>query len=167
MPTNDVILSPGVGGAVINTEGFEDGTQMPRSKIVTGGFGTDGGDVGQDNPLYTAVVPGGIVSNTYNVVTLVSANIETTVASYTVPSGSFQCVGFSAQGDVGTSYYRLYIDGSAQLSARSSVAFPSASASFQAATPAVAAGETIRLSVVHYASGIQGNFDGTILGIQS
>ncbi len=134
--------------------------------------GTSGGPSANVNivssiPLEVEVtgIPGAPVANTYNEVTLVPSNTLTTVASYTVPAGkTFYCAGFTAGGDV-NAWFKLFINGIAVLSARSTTAQQTVEASFLNANESALAGQTVQIKVTHYASGILAEFEGTILGV--
>jgi hypothetical protein len=99
----------------------------------------------------------------YGVVTLVPANVETTIVSYVVPVGkTFYGAGFVASGN-SHGLYRIYFNGTAVLSGRSSTAVPTMDLSFKMATPTATAGQTIAVKITHYA-GSTADFEGTILG---
>lgn len=96
--------------------------------------------------------------------TLVPSNTETTVASYTVPTGkTFYFIGFVGSGDV-HGVYKLYVDSTAKLGGRSSVAVPTVAVNFPYAVFAALEGETVRVKATHFANSVQANFDATIIG---
>jgi hypothetical protein len=101
----------------------------------------------------------------YGTVTLVSSNILTTISTYIVPNTKqYQLVGFVGSGDV-NAWYQLFINGKIVLTGRSTVAAQTVEITFaNTVYPIIGEGDTIQLRVIHYASGIQANFDGTILG---
>jgi len=49
--SNNVTLNPGSGGVTISTEDNGSGVQLPRTKLMLGAAGSDGGDVTGTNPL--------------------------------------------------------------------------------------------------------------------
>lgn len=170
-------LNVGTGGDVMDETGVtyvSTPTLRKRPRVVITGEGqTDivttpstppvGNEVGIVNRPIHSPYPGTSVA-TLSSVTLVAANSETTVASYTVPVGmTFYFLSFVGCGDV-HALYKLYHAGTAIFSARSSVAMPTAQVGFPYAVFTAAAGETVVLKVTHFVSGVQGNFDGTIVG---
>ena len=99
-------------------------------------------------------------------VTLVSANTETVIVTYTVPvSETLKVTGFIGTGDINAEY-RLYLNGVLTAAARSSVATPTANLFMQWITPSVLAGQTAQVRVIHFASGLLGNFTATLLGFK-
>ena len=177
------VLNPGVGGDVMDETGVTYASTpyvRKRPNVVIAGLGqTDlvttpsaapfGNEVGIINRPIHSPYPGTPVS-TLSSVTLVPSNTETTVASYLVPSDvAFYFLSFVCSGDV-DGLYRLYIydpvstTSTAMLSARSSVAIPTAQVGFPYSVFNATAGQTVNLKVTHYESGIQGNFEGTIVG---
>lgn len=100
----------------------------------------------------------------YNQDAAVVDNVETTVASYTVPSGTiFYFTGVVAQGDL-PARFRVYVDGNPQLSYRTVSSNPAFQQSFSMPPFTVAAASIISLKVTHFISGVTGDFEGTILG---
>ncbi|NCA14141.1 MAG: hypothetical protein EBS89_08420 [Proteobacteria bacterium] len=105
----------------------------------------------------------GAEANTYDDVTLVPTSSETTVVTYTVPVGKvFFFVGLNASGNA-NAIFKLYVDGSVVLAARTSVANLTATISYSHSPIKVAAGDTISIKVTHQAP-VGCDFEGTILG---
>jgi hypothetical protein len=138
--------------------------------ISTAPVGTENGLV--TRPIITGIVDvnvvsggaAGTVANTFGTVTLVPSGVQTTIVTYIVPAGvTFQCVGYIAGGDTNAAF-TLYINGTPVLMSRSTVAQQTVQTSFFGANPPVAAGQPITLKVIQQNTGIQGNFEGTILG---
>lgn len=70
---DNVVLNPGAGGAVVSTEDIGGGLQMERTKIVTGAYGIDGGDVTGANPFPVSMGQTVDISNS-KAVTLLEAS---------------------------------------------------------------------------------------------
>jgi len=106
----------------------------------------------------------GFPTPTYNVVTLVPANVSTTVSTYVVPAlMTFYCAGFIASGDI-NALFILTINGLPVIAGRSTVAQQTVQPSFLGANPTALAGQVVTVAVTHYAAGLLGNFEGTIIG---
>jgi hypothetical protein len=177
MADSYTILNPGEDGDVMdevsNTFGAAPTTRKRPKVVLTGAerdevvscpatppTGTEYGLITRPIPTQ---FPGTSISD-LQAVTLVPASTETTVCSYTVPSSqTFYFIGYLAQGDV-HAVYRLYVESTAKLSSRTTVAEPTTNINFPNAIFSVDEGDTITLKVTHYQSGINGNFDGTIIG---
>lgn len=100
----------------------------------------------------------------FGTIALVPASTETTVVSYVVPALKvFYGMGFIASGDVDGRYV-FYINATAKIAARSSVAEPTANIDFKFVSPIAVAGQTITIKATHYATGILAEFEATILG---
>lgn len=156
--SDNVVLNPGVGGAVVSTQDDGTGVQLPRSLLIVGP--QDGGDVSATNPLpiYNQVTP--IVQPGY--VTLVNSAIETTICTFTV-TGTCYVSAVTATGDL-PGEFKLYCDNILQLTGRTSVASPTYTFYFGLATPkAITA---VKLTVQHFQATLHGAFNGTILGTQ-
>jgi hypothetical protein len=181
--TDFTILNPGIGGDAMDETGItytDAPTLRKRPNVVISGLGqTDfvttpstppfGDEVGLINRPIHSPYPGTPVA-TLSSVTLVPANTETTIASFLVPSDvTFYFLSFVSSGDV-DGLYRLYIfdpvstNLTAMLSARSSVAIPTAQVGFPYSVFTATTGQTVFLKVTHFATSIQGNFEGTIVG---
>jgi hypothetical protein len=97
-------------------------------------------------------------------VTLVPVGPESTVATYTVPANkTLYVASFYVSGDVNARFCFYY--GSSQIIiVRTSVAKLSESVLFSVVRPAIPSGSTVTIKVLHGATGIQANFEATILG---
>lgn len=177
MTSEYTILNPGIGGDVMDETGVTyvaSPTLRKRPRVVITGEGADeiatvhnqppsGTEYGLITRQILSPNPGTQVVHLGSV-TLVPSGFEATVATYTVPSdGAFHFLGFVASGNVNAKY-RLYVESTPLLSGMSSVAVPTINISFPNAIISINAGDTIRLKVTHYASGIQADFEGTIVG---
>jgi hypothetical protein len=181
-----VILNPGVGGSTMDETEITFGsapTTRFRSRVQVGGDGANKlADVintapsGSDYGLVVRNIPTGTQASTvqvpgdpiceYGTVTLVGASTPTTVVSYTTSVGkTFYLLGFTATGDINATF-SILINGSTKMVGRTTVASPNVDFDFKMATPVANAGEVIAVRVTHYAAGLQGNFDGTILGYE-
>ena len=170
-------LNPGVGGDVMDETGVTfpvAPTLRKRPRVVVTGEGVSdivpapstppaGTEPGLINRPIHSPYPGTPVASLATVA-LVPSSSETTIASYTVPvAQTFYFLSFVCSGDI-HGLFKLYVDSTAVLSARTSVAAPTAQVGFPYAPFTAAAGQTVRLKVTHYASGLQGNFEATIVG---
>lgn len=170
-------LNPGEGGNFMDEVAitFPSGpATRNRPKIVLAGTNKDdiveapstspvGTEPGIINRPIHSPYPGTPICEMQEV-TLVATSVETTVAEYTVPADTtFYFLGFMATGDVDAEF-RLYVEATSMLPTRTTVAFPVTQVNFPYAIFTVAEGDTIRLRVTHYKPGLQGNFQGTIIG---
>lgn len=170
-------LNPGLGGDVMDETGVtypSPPTTRKRARVVVTGEGIDdivpapdSPPVGDEHGLVIRPIhspyPGTSIGSLGSV-TLVTSNSETTVTSYTVPAGkTFYFLGFMAQGDI-HAIYRIYHESNGKMSGRSSVAVPTVQVSFPYAIFTAAEGETVSLKTTHSASGLSGNFEGTVFG---
>lgn len=170
-------LNPGVGGDVMDeTEVtyLSSPTTRKRPRVVITGEGIDDivptpttPPVGDEPGLVTRPIhspyPGDPIGSMGSV-TLVPSDSETTITSYTIPSGkTFYFLGFIGQGDI-HGIFRLYHEGTAKLSGRTSVAVPTVQVAFPYSIFSATAGETIYVKITHSASGLLGGFEATILG---
>lgn len=133
--------------------------------IATDPVGTEYGLITRNLPTGTQNISlPGTPSGTYGIVTLVPSSTETTVVSFVVPAlTTLHLTGFVGTGDI-HARYRLYINASAKLAGRSSVAEPTVDLSLKMAAITATAGQTVTLKATHFASGLMGEFEGTILG---
>jgi len=110
-------------------------------------------------------VPGAEPVPTYDEVLAVAANVLTSITSYVVPVGKdFYAQGFVA-GGTANAWFKLDVDGTVILSARSTTAQQTVTPSFLGATPLAVAGQTVTLRVIHNTVGITPDFEGSILGV--
>jgi len=177
MSDNYTVLNKGCGGDAIDEEGVSfptAPTTRKRSRVVIGGSDKDelarvtnaeldGSEYGLVTRSITQRYPGTSVIS-YNEVTLVTSNSETTVVSYTVPvSNEFNFLGVSVTGDI-PARYRIFVAAAPMFAGRTTVATPNYMIEYSQAPFVVAAGTTIYLKATHYFSGLNGNFEGTIIG---
>lgn len=99
----------------------------------------------------------------YGVATLVPSNSETTVSTYTVTATCAYLTGIYATGDI-EGLYTVYINGNAILAGRTTAADPNFFVNFGVSTPIAADGQTIKITITHYHAGLQGNYNGSIMG---
>jgi len=138
----------------------EDKTEIARV-LATNPTGTEYGLVTRSIPA--AAYPGTPVVN-YGTVTLVPSSIDTTISTYTVPvSTTFYTTGFVASGDI-HGKFQLYVNGLPKLAGRSSVAQPTLNLDFNRVAYVAVAGDVVTLKITHFATGLFGEFEGTILG---
>ena len=177
MADNYTELNPGVGGDIMDETGVTyptSPTTRKRPRVVITGEGIDdivptpGASPGGTEPglivrpIYSPY-PGTSIADLGTVSSVASAS-ETTITSYTVSAGNtFYFLGFMGHGDI-NAVYRIYVESTAKLAGRSSVANPTLQINFPYSVFSVAETETIYLKVEHDASGIQGDFEGTIIG---
>lgn len=169
-------LNQGMGGDVMDEAGiqFPDGPSLrKRPRVVITGETKDAiAEVTQASPtgdeyaLLTRVVPAPTAEQVvqYGTVSLVSATSETTICSYTVPTGKrFYFLGVHGSGQA-SARFRVYTDSSPILTARSTAAAPNVMIAFSTPAFSIAEGTTIYLKVTHFEDGILPEFDGTIIG---
>lgn len=170
------ILNPGEGGDVMDETKViypSAPVNRKRPRVVLSGenlgeivpalnSGASGNEHGVvTRPIFTGH-PGTSVTQ-YNITTLVTNGIETTIASYTVPVGAiFYFTGFTASGNT-NALYKLYVDGNTILAGRTTVANLNVERNFAYAPFNVPAGDTISLKVIHETN-VGCDFEGTILG---
>lgn len=100
----------------------------------------------------------------WNAATLVPSGYDTSVATYTVPANKRLFVTqWCVCGDVNAKYTFVF-QSSVVAAIRTSPADLSSSFAFNVMRPIVNAGQTVVIKVNHGVSGIQANFDATILG---
>jgi hypothetical protein len=170
-------LNPGQGGDFMDETAVTYTSGPPtrkRPRVVLAGEGTTdivptpitdptGTEPAILNRPIHSPYPGTLVS-TLASVSSIAANTESTVVSYTVPAGKkFYFLGFCANGDI-DALYKLYLGVGPVLSGRTSVAVPTVNINFPYSILVAAEGLTLRLKVTHYATGLNGNFEGTIIG---
>lgn len=169
-------LNLGSGGSIMDETGVAYGASpvlRRRSRLIITGEGID--DICQvkntslDGTEYGLVVrslpscPQNLVLE-YNTDNAVVDNSETTLVSYAVPSGSsLYFTGLVCHGDV-PAVIRIYVDGNRKLSFRTVSSAPSVSQNFSMPPFVAPDGSTVTLKVIHYISGVTGEFEGTILG---
>jgi hypothetical protein len=176
-------LNPGSGGDVFDEElvvGFPVApTERKRERVQIAGASRfeiarviNVAPDGSEYAVVTRNIASGIQSISlpgtpiveFGTVAGVPANTETTVASYVVPALKvFYGMGFIASGDVDGRYV-FYIDATAKIAARSSVAEPTSNIDFKFVSPTASAGQTVTIKATHYATGITAEFEATILG---
>lgn len=171
-------LNPGTGGSVMDESGIVyaipgEPTDRRRSRIILSGENLN--DIteikntqlmGNEYGLVTRNIPFCPTDSEviYDTAINVAANNLTVVATYTVPGGdTFYFRGFAATGDV-PAIYRIYVDGTPIMSLRSTSACPNASLIYDTPVVQVSAASIITLEVIHYSSGINGDFEGSIIG---
>jgi hypothetical protein len=176
MSDDFTVLNPGVDGDVMDETAViyaTPPTTRKRPRVVLTGEGngeivgvTQNHPAGSEYGLITRPILNypGTSAVTPGSVTLVPSGAETTVVSYTVPASTvFYFIGVVGSGDI-NARYRVFIDANLQLTGVTSVANPTLNLSFPIPPFTATAGQTIFFKVTHYAAGLQGNFDGTILG---
>jgi hypothetical protein len=176
MADDYTILNPGAGGDVMDESLVvypTAPTNRKRPRVVITGEGIDdiadakasnvmGGEMGL---VTRPVLPNypGAETNTFDDVSLVPANTETTVVTYTVPvSQTFYFLGVHTSGNA-NALFKVYVDGSVVLAGRTSVANLNWSQAYSFSPIKVIEGVTISVKVIHRASA-DCDFEGTILG---
>lgn len=170
-------LNRGTGGDYMDETGVTyptSPTTRKRARIQVGGADPDSlAEVSNSPPVgneYGLIVRG--VMPTYpgtpvakeGESNLVAATVETTIVSYTVPSGKeFGFTGIVASGDV-SAIFRVYINNVRIFAYRNSVANPSVLVSFPYSPFGAAQGSLVEIRGTHWSSGIQANFEATLLG---
>ena len=158
-----------------------------RPKIIISGVNADdissvlnNSPIGNEYALVVRNIPSGVqqISGSVNaavelpgppvtlfgITTLVPSSVETTVASFIVPVGyTFHAVGFIASGSV-NAIFQFYLDTAVKSAARNSVAEPTVSIDFNYAYPSLGAGLIAKVTATHYQTGINADFEATILG---
>ena len=175
MADDYTILNPGSGGDTMDETGVVYGTApfvRKRPRIVIAGEGIDdivpalsGPPTGSEFGMVTRPVMGypGTSVTAFNMTTLVPQNTETTVITYTVPSGkTFHFLGFVASGNA-NALFKLYVAGDTVLAGRSSVANLTIQMTHALSPFQVFEGDTIVLKVTHQAN-VGCDFEGTIFG---
>lgn len=176
MADDYTILNPGEGGDVMDETKIVypvSPVNRKRPRVVlsgenlgeivpaknTGLTGTEYGVV--TKPVFTGH-PGTSITE-FDITTLVTTSVETTIVSYTVPVDSiFYFTGFTASGNT-NALYRLYVESAVILAGRSTAANLNVERNFAYAPFNVPAGDTISLKVYHE-TGVACDFEGTILG---
>lgn len=171
-------LNPGSGGSIMDESGIiysvpGEPTDRRRARIIITGENLS--DITQIKNTQISGSEYGIVTRNipfcpsnsqvvFDTVSAVAANNQTVVATYTVPASStFFFKGFAGTGDV-PAIYRVYIDGTPIMALRTTSTSPNASLVYDAPILQVASGIIVTLEVVHYSTGINGDFEGTIVG---
>lgn len=176
MADDYTILNPGSGGDVMDESLVvypSAPTNRKRPRVVITGEGID--DIAEAKAANVAGSEMGLVTrpiisnypgtetNTFDDVTLVPSNTETTVVSYTVPaSQTFYFLGVHASGNA-NALFKVIVDGNVVLAGRTSVANLNWSQAYSFSPIKVDEGVTITVSVTHQAS-VACDFEGTILG---
>jgi hypothetical protein len=171
-------LNEGIGGSIMDETGIVyaipgEPTDRRRARICLAGQNIDDlseikntSVVGNEYGLIVRNIPD-CPSGTdviFDTVSSVNSNNLTVVATYTVPSAkSFYLTGFAGTGDL-PAIFRIYVDGSPSFALRTTAACPNANMNFAVPALKVAAGSIVTLQVIHYTSGITGDFEGSILG---
>lgn len=167
------------GGDVMDESGIVYGsapTLRKRPRVVITGEGIDDiSEVVGSDPSITSLGlvtrqvqntqahPGDAVVSVGSA-TLVPYNTETTVVSYTVPTGkTFYLVGFIGSGDINGRFY-LYLNGVLKFVLRSTVASLNVETNNLIIRPTAGEAEVVRLSITHFQNGLLGTFEGTVLG---
>lgn len=171
-------LNVGGGGSVMDESGIVysvpgEPTDRRRSRIVISGENLN--DITEiKNSQITGVEYGLVTRNIpfcptdsqiiYNTVSSVAASTLTVITTYTVPAGDTLFFrGFSGTGNV-PAIYRIYVNGTAKLSLRTTSAFPNASLLYDSPVMQVAAASIITLEAIHYSTGVSADFEGSIIG---
>ena len=171
-------LNPGEGGSIMDETGIVysilgEPVDRRRSRIILSGENIDdisqiintqvtGNEYGLVTRNIIACPAGSIV--VYDTVSLVAADLLTVVATYTVPSlSTFYFRGFAGTGDL-PAIYRIYVDGLPQFVLRTTASSPNANMVFDSSPLKVDGDSIITLEVIHYTTGINGDFEGSILG---
>lgn len=137
--------------------GGETATEL--AAVTTSVAGTEYGLV--TRPL--SLCPGSPVA-TFNKATLVASGSETTVVSYTVPSGkTFYGMGFTASGTV-EGYYTLTIDGVIKLASRTSPAAPAVNQFLPMPFLVATAGQVVAVKITQSNGITATQHEGTIFG---
>jgi hypothetical protein len=120
-------------------------------------------DIIQSVPLNVSIIsiPSGTPIVAYGEVTLVPSFATTTVVSYVVAAPEVTISGFVAGGTV-NAWFKLQVNGVTKLSARSTAAEQTVN---ENANIVANAGDTVTITTIHEVSGVQANFEGTILGV--
>jgi hypothetical protein len=165
--SDNTILNPGCGGDTIVTEQPGGGTnpKIPVSKIYLGPLDINQGPVWSGNPLPVSfITPTGAAVWQYDEVTLVPPNVETAISTYIVPSGvTFYLVGFVASGDC-TAIFKLYIGSNVVFAGRNTPANLTVEVSALQVLQTATTGNSVSLTVLQTTAGVNGNFEGTIIG---
>jgi hypothetical protein len=175
MADDFTILNPGVGGDTMDETSVTYGTApftRKRPRVILSGEGLgeivpalntkpDGDEYGiVTRPILSYP---GIEITEFDLVTLVPTNVETTITTYTVPSGkTLNFTGFVASGNA-NALYKLYVATDTIFASRTSVSNLTYSLLFATPPFQVGQGVTIVLKVIHQA-GVACDFEGTILG---
>lgn len=100
----------------------------------------------------------------YNLTGSVAYNTETTITSFTVPSGkTFAFTGVVGHGDL-PAVYRIYVDGTCKFSLRTVASNPSINQIFQNPSFTANATSVVALKATHFFNGTTGEFEATIFG---
>lgn len=175
------ILNLGAGGNVMDEELVvypTAPTDRLRARIVVAGSGIgeisrviDSEPTGSEHGLVTRNIPTGEqavkIPGTqvleFGAITSIAMNTETPIVTYTVPaSQTFHLKGFLVSGNVDATY-RLYLDGTLKMLFRTSVAAPTASQPLYS-EPMVNTGATVEVRAEHSHSGINADFESSVMG---
>jgi hypothetical protein len=166
MADDYTILNPGAGGDVMDESLVVYPTAPTNRKRPRVADAKASNVMGGEMGLVTRpVLPNypGAETNTFDDVSLVPANTETTVVTYTVPvSQTFYFLGVHTSGNA-NALFKVYVDGSVVLAGRTSVANLNWSQAYSFSPIKVIEGVTISVKVIHRASA-DCDFEGTILG---
>jgi len=171
-------LNEGVGGSIMDETGIVystpgEPTDRRRARICLAGQNLD--DLSQIvNTSITGNEYGLVVRNIpdcpsgtnvfFDTVNSVTANNLTVVATYTVPSSkTFFFTGFAGTGDL-PAIFRIYVNGSPFFALRTTAASPNANMTFSTPALKIAQNAIATLQVIHYTTGITGDFEGSIAG---
>ncbi len=169
-------LNPGSGGDYMDESGIvfpTAPTNRKRPRVVISGSTPDEiagvTNAPPDGTEYGLIVrhvvpnyPGTRV-HVQNEITLVAADTETTIVTYTVPMQvAFNFIGFVGSGDT-DAVYRLYINNVRVLTARSSVSNPTSMISFAYSPFSAGTASIVELRVTH-SNEYTCAFEGTLLG---
>ena len=171
-------LNLGAGGSVMDESGLVyavpgEPTDRRRARIILAGDNIN--DITQIKNIQVSGNEYGLITRNipfcpatsniiYDTVSTVAANNLTVITTYTVPSGkTFYFKGFAGTGDV-PAIYRIYVDGSPQMVVRTTAASPNASLIYDTPVFQVATATIITLEVIHYTAGVNGDFEGSIIG---
>lgn len=171
-------LNEGIGGSIMDETGIVysipgEPTDRRRARICLAGQNLD--DLSQViNNSVSGNEYGLVVRNIpdcpsgtnifFDTVNSVNSNNLTVVSTYTVPNGqSFFLTGFAGTGDL-PAIFRIYVDGSPYFALRTTAACPNANMTFATPPLKIAQNSIVTLQVIHYTTGITGDFEGSITG---
>lgn len=176
MSDDYTILNPGVGGDVMDETAVTYPTApitRKRPRVVITGEGIDdivpalsdtpaGNEFGiATRPIFTGYPGSSLVQ--FNIVTLVPTSVETTVVTYTVPTGKkFYFLGYNCSGNT-NAIFKLYVNGNVYFASRSSTANLNAEKTFSYPPFSVNQSITVTLKVIH-SNTASCDFEGTIIG---
>jgi hypothetical protein len=171
-------LNLGAGGDVMDEEAVQYGTApnvRKRPRVVISGVGAT--DLVQvvsttpdptENGLIVRTIPGlsGTPFLSFSSVTLVPPLIESTVVTYTNPGPTnLYLLGFVSSGSA-HGIYKMYVNSVPMLGGRTSPATLTLNLDFKMAMQIIAPGDTVLVTIIHYAQ-TGADFEGSILGYLS